>query len=241
VGQIRESWPEVNITIRGDSGFCRDWLMNWCEAYQVDFILGLAKNSRLTQELVPAMNQARDEYFFTGEPSRQFQNFRYQTLDSWSRERRVVGKAEYLAKGENPRFVVTSLEQEDWNARSLYEDLYCARGEMENRIKEQQLYLFADRTSCETMRANQLRLYFSSVAYLLMSALRRLGLSETKMARAQCHRIRERLLKLGARVRVSVRRVKISLSENWPGKELFQTVHQRLRKLNESAARGQPA
>lgn len=240
VGQIREHWPELNITIRGDSGFCRDWLMNWCEANQVDFILGLAKNTRLTKELVPAMNEAREEYYFTGEPSRQFKDFRYQTLDSWSRERRVVGKAEYLPGGENPRFVVTSLEQEDWKARSLYEDLYCARGEMENRIKEQQLYLFADRTSCETMRANQLRLYFSSVAYLLMSALRRLGLAETELAKGQCQRIRERLLKLGARVRVSVRRIKISLSENWPGKELFRTVHQRLRKLNEPVARGQP-
>jgi hypothetical protein len=233
VGQIRERWPTVAITIRGDSGFCRDWLMNWCEAHGVDFVLGLGQNTRLKAELTQAMQEAQSEHQQTGQAARRFVDFYYQTLESWSRERRVVGKAEYLEKGENPRFVVTSLGGGQWAARELYEEVYCARGELENRIKEQQNYLFADRTSCQSLRANQLRLYFSSVAYLLMSALRRLGLPETESACWQCERIRTSLLKLGGRVKVSVRRVWISLSESWPNRSLFVQVYQRLRERAE--------
>lgn len=243
VSQIRERWPQAAITIRGDSGFCRDWLMNWCEAHRVDFVLGLAQNNRLRAELTEAMQEAQAEHRQTGQAARRFVDFRYQTLESCSRERRVVSKAEYLAQGENPRFIVTSLGAERWPARALYEDLYCARGELENRIKEQQNYLFADRTSCESLRANQLRLCFSSVAYLLMSALRRIGLQETESACWQCERIRNRLLKLGARVKVSARRVLVSLSASWPGRSLFVQVYQRLREWNERQAqvwRGPP-
>ncbi len=185
-GRIRQSWPEVKITIRADSGFCREALMSWCERNRVDYVLGLAKNERLKAQLASALQAAREAREAreaceaceaTGQPARRFADFDYQTRDSWSRSRRVIGKAEYLPKGENPRFVVTSLSRENVEARALYEQLYCARGDMENRIKEQQLCLFADRTSCESLRANQLRLSFSSVAYLLLVALRQRGLA----------------------------------------------------------------
>ena len=203
VGQIREAWPEVKIIIRADSGFCRDDLMSWCEdeKNRIDYVLGLAKNERLKKDIAEEMKQAEARFGQTQQPSRVFKDFPYQTLKSWSRERRVIGKAEWMDKGANPRFVVTSLTPERMDARAIYEDFYCARGDMENRIKEQQLDMFADRTSAATMRANQLRLYLSSAAYILMHALRRLGLKDTDLAHAQCQTIRLKLLKIGAQVR----------------------------------------
>jgi len=222
VTRIRHQWPDVRIIVRGDSGFCREELMAWCEAHEVDFLLGLAKNERLKKVLAPQMEEAKRTFEQTGEPAREFADFSYQTLTSWSRARRVVGKAEHLAKGENPRFIVTSIAADQIDARTLYEDHYCARGDMENRIKEQQLALFADRTSTAEMRSNQLRLWFSSLAYALMHAVRRLALSGTPLARAQCNTIRLKLLKIGAAVRVSVRRVWISLSESYPFREVFE-------------------
>ena len=183
VERIRRQWPDVRIIVRGDSGFCRENLMSWCEHNGVDYVFGLAKNARLQRILGRELQEAKVQFEATGQAARVFKEFTYQTRKSWSRERRVVGKAEHLAKGSNPRFVVTSLSAEELDARSLYEDLYCARGEMENRIKEQQLCLFADRTSCATMRANQLRLWLSSVAYTLLAALRQFGLKEQRCQR----------------------------------------------------------
>lgn len=179
VKRIRLQWPNVQIVIRGDSGFCRDNIMSWCETNQVDYVLGLAKNARLKRILGKELQEAKTQFESTGEASRVFKDFQYKTKKSWSRERRVVGKAEHLAKGQNPRFVVTSFSADDFDAATLYEKEYCARGDMENRIKEQQLYLFADRTSASTMRANQLRLWLSSVAYVLVNALREFGLKGT--------------------------------------------------------------
>ncbi len=228
IEQIREQWPEVPILIRGDSGFCRENLMAWCEQNNVDYLLGLAKNERLKAAIEVEMQQAHETYEQTGEAARVFKDFTYQTLDSWSRPRRVVGKAEYLAQGENPRFVVTSLTAEQCAAQPLYEQEYCARGEMENRIKEQQLFLFATRTSAATMRANQLRLWFSAIAYTLLNALKRLGLQGTDLARAQCNTIRLKLLKIGAQVRVTVRKVWVSLAESYPYRDLFQQVYRNL-------------
>ncbi len=228
VGQIRQRWPEVKITIRGDSGFCREELMVWCEQHQVDYVLGLAKNPRLKAEIASELEQAAAEYAATGKPARLFREFLYQTRESWSRARRVVAKAEHLEKGSNPRFVVTSLASEAWEARRLYEELYCARGEMENRIKEQ-LMLFCDRTSTAFLRSNQIRLYFSSVAYLLMHALRRLGLKGTELAQAQCATIRLKLLKIGALIRITVRQVWVSLAGGYPYLELFRQVDTQLR------------
>ena len=216
VAQIRARWPKTRIVIRGDSGFCRDAIMSWCEDHRVSYLLGLARNKRLHRALGREMAQARAEHEITGRPARRFRDFRYRTRKSWSCERRVVGKAEYLPSKENPRFVVTNLPASRAGARRLYEDLYCVRGEMENRIKEQQLGLFADRTSTATMRANQLRLYFSSFAYVLMHGLRRLGLKGTQHERAQCTTIRLKLLKIGARIRVTVRKVWLSFSEAYP-------------------------
>jgi hypothetical protein len=228
VEQIRRQWPDVQIVIRGDSGFCRENIMAWCEANGVDYLLGLAKNERLRWEIDLELALAEAEFQATGKPARRFKDFRYQTRESWSRERRVVGKAEYLAKGANPRFVVTSLSSEAFDARTLYEDEYCARGEMENRIKEQQLYLFADRTSAHTMRANQLRLWFSSVGYTLLQVIRQFGLQGTKLARARCDTIRLKLLKIGASVRVTVRRVWLSMAESCPYRGLFARVYANL-------------
>jgi hypothetical protein len=230
VEQIRLRWPEVRIIVRGDSGFCREPLMCWCEAHQVHYVFGLAKNARLQRILGKELHEAKRQFEATGRPSRVFKDFTYQTRKSWSRARRVVGKAEHLAKGSNPRFVVTSLSPEEFDARRLYEDLYCARGEMENRIKEQQLCLFADRTSCATMRANQLRLWLSSVAYTLLAALRQFGLQGTEMAQARCDTIRLKLLKLGALVRMTVRRVWISLSESCPYQRVFAQVYENLKQ-----------
>ena len=230
VGQIRQAWPEVKITRRGDSGFCREELMRWCEAHRVDYVLGLAKNERLKAEIAAELEQAAEQYAETGRAARIFKEFRYQTRQSWSRARRVIAKAEHLEKGSNPRFIVTSLPPAAWEARALYEQLYCARGEMENRIKEQ-LRLFADRTSTAFLRSNQVRLYFSSVAYVLMQALRRLGLAGTELAQAQCDTLRLKLLKIGAQMRVTVRRVWISLAEGYAYAALFAQVWAQLRAL----------
>ena len=229
VQRIREAWPQTRIIVRADSGFCRDWLMSWCEEEGVEYVLGMARNSRLVAEIEDELEEARLEHERTGHAVRRFKSFEYCTLDSWSRSRRVVGKAEHLGRGSNPRFVVTSLSETEWSAQVLYEEFYCARGDMENRIKEQQLDLFADRTSSHLMRANQVRLYFSSIAYVLLSELRRLGLAGTEMARAQCGTIRARLLKIGARVKVTVRKVWISMSESYPYQDLVFEVWARLR------------
>ena len=199
VAQIRESWPTTRIVIRGDSGFCRDAIMSWCEDNDVDYVLGLARNARLVRVLGETMQDAQRAHEHTGQAARRFLDFTCQTRKSWTRRRRVVGKAEYLSKGPNPRFVVTSLSRRRAGARRLYEKLYCTRGDMENRIKEQQLGLFADHASSATMRANQLRLYFASLAYVLMHGLRRLGLQGTSMAQAQCTTIRLKVLKIAAR------------------------------------------
>lgn len=231
VTRIRQQWPTVRIIIRGDSGFCREELMAWCKAHQVDYILGLARNKRLQEQLASQMEVAKQKFEASGESAREFADFSYQTLKSWSQARRVVGKAEYLAKGENPRFIVTSIAAEEIEASVLYETHYCARGEMENRIKEQQLDLFADRTSTHALRSNQLRLWFSSIAYVLMHSLRRLGLAGTCLERAQCDTIRLKLLKIGAAVRVSVRRVWIALSESYPFGPVFQQVLANLRAV----------
>ena len=230
VAQIRKRWPGVKIIIRADSGFCRDPIMAWCEAHEVDYVLGLAKNERLKAAIAEALEQARKQHEETQKASRVFKDFSYRTLESWARRRRVIGKAEHLAGGANPRFVVTSLSVEKWGTQALYEKLYCARGDMENRIKEQQLYLFADRTSTHYMGSNQIRLWFSSVAYVLVQALRRVGLKGTKLAKAQCHTIRLKLLKIGARVRFTVRKVWVSLSESYPYAALFARVVANIRR-----------
>ena len=235
VQKLREVWPEVRIIVRGDSGFCRDEIMSYCEHNEkMDYVLGLAKNSRLIQQIEVEMAEAQRIQQASEKPARVFKDFRYRTRQSWSRERRVVGKAEYLAKGENPRFVVTSISNEEKDARTLYEDFYCARGDMENRIKEQQLGLFADRTSTAWMRSNQLRLYFSSFAYILMQTLRRLGLQGTELAQAQCDTIRLKLFKIGAQIRISVRKVWISFSESYPYLSLFHKVLVRLQQMSSS-------
>lgn len=228
VSQIRTRWPKTRIIVRGDSGFAREWLMQWCEENHVDYLFGLARNKRLQRAVGEAMQRARVRFASTGKPAKVYEELRYQTKKSWSRERRVVAKAEYIAGKENPRFVVTSLSCRRYATRRLYEELYCTRGEMENRIKERQLYLFADRTSAATMRANQLRLWFSSVAYLLMHDLRQQTLQGGEFARAQCHSIRIKLLKIGARVVVSTRRIVVHLASGYPYKDLFCAALQRI-------------
>ena len=220
VAQLRRRWPQVRIILRADSGFCREELMVWCEANHVNFAFGLARNQRLAKIIGAQMHQARLLHQTTGKAARVFTEFSYCTHKSWSCSRRVVAKAEYLDKGENPRFVVTSLTPDQWAAQELYEKFYCARGEMENRIKEQ-MCLFADRLSTDEMKGNQLRLYFSALAYTLMEALRRLGLQATEWAEAQVDTIRLKLLKIGAIVRVSVRRVVLQLSSAYPWKDIF--------------------
>jgi hypothetical protein len=232
VKQMRAAWPEVKIIVRGDSGFCRNELMSWCESHRVDFVFGLARNQRLRRIIGQPLWQARQQWEQTNQPARVFTEFAYCTRKrkngGWDRERRVVAKAEHIDGKENPRFVVTSLSAEQWAAQALYEDLYCARGDMENRIKEQ-FSLFADRVSTETMRANQLRLYLSAMAYVLVSGLRRLGLKATELAQAQVSTIRTKLLKIGARVRVTVRRVWVSMASSYPWQELYQKVWANLR------------
>ena len=224
ISQIRERWPKVKIVIRADSGFCRDDILSWCEKHGVEYVIGLARNSRLEEMTASEMEQARAESQRTGEPCRLYKDLEYQTRESWSRARRVVGKAEYLIDKQNARFVVTSIPIETIAGQVLYEDEYCGRGDMENRIKEQKCFLFSDRTSAETMRANQLRLWFSAVAYLLMSALRRLGLKETDLAKAQCDTIRLKLFKIGARITITARKIWVSLSSSYPFADLFARV-----------------
>jgi hypothetical protein len=229
---IRRKWPKVKIAIRGDSGFCREQIMSWCEQNGVGFVLGLAKNRRLIGTIADELRQAERQYAQANQPARVFKDFDYQTLKSWSRARRVVGKAEHLAAGRNPRFVVTSLSREEFAAATLYEKEYCGRGEMENRIKEQQLYLFADRTSAQTMRANQLRLWFSSMAYTVLVALRQHALAGTELQTARCDTIRLKLLKIGGRISVSFRRVVLSLSESYPCQRLFKQVMENICNLS---------
>ena len=225
VARIRQRWPAVKIVLRGDGGFCREKLMAWCEREGMDYIFGLAQNPRLKKQIEPEMAQAEKQYEQTQAPARVFSEFLYTTQDTWSRQRRVIAKAEHIAKGANPRFVVTSLSQQQMAARELYEKGYCARGECpENRIKEQQLDLFADRTSTGKMWSNQLRLYFSSIAYVLLQTLRRMALAGTELEKAQCGTIRLKLLKIGAQIRVTVRKIWVSLASGYPHAALFAQV-----------------
>jgi hypothetical protein len=230
VDQIRTRWPRVKILLRADSGFARDELMAWCEANGVDYLFGLARNDRLAGAIAEDLAAAAAESLAHGGPVRRFADLTWRTLDSWSRERRVVAKAEHLPKGANPRFVVTSLPAGAIDARTLYEDVYCARGEVENRIKEQQLDLFAGRTSAATMRANQLRLWFASFAYVLLAALRRIGLRHTQFAAATCGTIRLRLLKIGAQVRRSVRRIKVAMASACPYQTEYHLAYLHLKR-----------
>lgn len=225
VGRIRRRWPGVRVLLRADSGFCREALMAWCEANSVDFLFGLARNDRLVAQIAGELDHARARADRTGRPARRFRDFTWSTRKSWSRPRRVVAKAEWTGGEANPRFVVTSLGRDEAGARRLYEKLYCARGEMENRIKECQLDLFADRTSTATMRANQLRMWFASMAYVLLAALRRIALAHTRFARATCGSIRLGLLKIGALVTVSVRRIRIAMASACPDADAFASAH----------------
>jgi hypothetical protein len=230
VRQIRARWPRVRILLRGDSGFCREALMLWCEQNRVDYVFGLARNARLEAEIAAELQAARTAAERTGKPARRFKDVTWSTLDSWAHPRRVIGKAEWTTGKANPRFIVTSLKPDEIDARRLYEVIYCARGEMENRIKECQLDLFADRTSAASMQANQLRLWFASMAYVLISALRRIGLSYTQFARASCGTIRLKLLKIGALVRRSVRRVVIAIASACPVQQEFALAYALLRR-----------
>jgi hypothetical protein len=229
VKQIRAAWPEAEIIVRADSGFCREELLKWCEDNRVGYVVGFARNDKLRRMIQAPMAEATRQHQQTGQPARVFNEFPYQTTTgSWSRARRVVAKAEQLEGKENPRFVVTNLRAEQWPAQPLYEELYCERGEMENRIKEQ-LSLFAGRVSAETMRANQLRLYFAAMAYVLIHGLRRLGLKGTELERAQATTIRLRLLKIGAQIRITARKVWLSMASSYPLQQLFGQVWAALR------------
>jgi hypothetical protein len=228
ITRIRARWPEVRIVLRADSGFAREALMSWCEANGVEFLFGLAKNQRLVAEIAGELAAAEEESQATGQPARRFKEFQWSTRDSWSRQRRVIAKAEWTAGEANPRFVVTSLSPGDGEPQRLYAETYCARGDMENRIKECQLDLFADRTSAATMRANQLRLWFASMAYVLLCALRRIALQHTQFAKATCGTIRLKLLKIGALVRTSVRRIKFAMASGCPYQRDFARAHAQL-------------
>jgi hypothetical protein len=228
VAQIRARWPRTRILLRADSGFAREALMAWCETNGVDFVFGLARNARLVDEIDVELAQAEEEAAHTGKPGRRFKDFFYSTLDSWSRRRRVVAKAEWTEGEANPRFIVTSLKSAETNGRFLYEKVYCARGDMENRIKECQGDLFADRTSTATMRANQLRLWFASFAYGLLCAVRRVGLGHTQFAAATCGTIRLKLLKLAGFVRISARRIKFALASACPYADEWRLAAARL-------------
>jgi Transposase DDE domain group 1 len=226
VAQIRTQWPNTRIILRADSGFARETLLAWCEAHAVDYIFGLARNERLVDNIWAELAAAHRESRHSGRPARQFADFTWQTRKSWSRERRVIAKAEWTQGEANPRFIVTSMTED--NGRYLYEKIYCARGEMENRIKECQIDLFADRTSTRTMAANQLRLWFSSMAYVLVNSLRRLALQTTDLADATCGSIRRKLFKIGALVTVSVRRIKFAMASGCPYKAIFATAYRAL-------------
>ena len=228
MARLRQKWPEVEIWLRADSGFCREELMAWCEANQVHYVFGLARNARLEAEIGDELAEAQQRAAQSGKAERIFKEFQYITRNSWSCERRAVAKAEHLSKGPNPRFIVTSLTGKQAGARELYEKIYCARGEMENRIKECQLDLMADRTSTATLKANQLRLWFSSLAYVLVTALRRLALEGTELENATAGTIRLKLLKLGALVTVSVRRIKIAIASACPLRQVFAMAQARL-------------
>lgn len=229
VTKLRKRWPRTHIIVRADSGFCRDEFLTWCEqTVGVDYVVGVAKNSRLTKALAKKMERARREFLRTGQAARCFADLRYQTLKTWTRSRRVVGKAEHLDKGPNPRFVVTSLAASEFEKRYVYEELYCARGEMENRIKEQQLDLFGDRASCHTFRGNAIRLWFAMAAHLLVVTVRRVGFAGTELARAQAETLRNKIFKIGALVSVSVRRVYVRLSSAFPRKGLLTLALARL-------------
>ncbi|MGQ9919548.1 MAG: IS1380 family transposase [Bryobacteraceae bacterium] len=229
VGQIRSKWADARIVVRADSGFCREELMAWCEAHGVGYVLGFARNERLRRMIAPQMEEAAQRQRATGKPARVFTEFEYQTTTgSWSKARRVVAKAEQIEGKENPRFVVTNLSAGQWPAQALYEELYCARGEMENRIKEQ-LSLFATRVSAETMQANQVRLNLAGCAYVLLHALRRLGLKGTGMEHAQAATIRLRLLKIGARIRITARRIWLSMASGFPLEAVFRQAWAQLR------------
>ena len=226
VTQLRARWPHTRIILRADSGFAREAVMGWCEAHAVDYIFGLARNARLKDTIAAELGEAQQESQQTGKPARRFKDFTWSTLKSWSRERRVIAKAEWTRGEENPRFIVTTLTQGD--GRHIYEDVYCARGEMENRIKECQIDLFADRTSTATMAANQLRLWFASMAYVLIEGTRRLALQATDLADATCGTIRRKLFKIGALVTISVRRIKFAMASGCPYKAVFATAHRAL-------------
>jgi Transposase DDE domain group 1 len=238
IAQIRFHWPQVRILVRADSGFARDELMAWCETNRVDYLLGLQQNSRLVGEIESELARAEAKSRQTGKPARYYRDFRWRTRTTWSRKRRVIGKAEFTGGQANPRFVVTTLKRTGTGARQLYEDIYCARGEMENRIKECQLDLYADRTSTATMRANQLRLWFASFAYVLVCALRRIGLQHTRFSEATCGTIRLKLFKIGALVRISVRRIKFAMASGCPTAQLWGIAALRLNAA--ARARGSP-
>ncbi len=224
VRRLRAAWPDVKITVRADSGFCRWRLMRWCDRNGIGYVLGLAKNAALARAARDEIERAEWQFRRTGHPQRVFGSFAY-AAGSWDRRRRVIVKAEHTARGPNPRFVVANVPGDP---RELYEGAYCQRGEAENRIKEQQLDLFADRTSCHRFAANQFRLLLSSAAYLLVQALRRTALSGTELAEAQVGTIRLKLLKVAARVVVSARRVVFHLANSYPYRGLFERVSERL-------------
>jgi len=239
VAHIRRKWPRVRIVLRADSGFARDELMAWCEAKGVHFVFGLAQNDRLNAEIASELEAVKEKSERTGKPARRFKEFKWRTRKSWSRGRRVVAKAEWTNGDANPRFVVTSLKRDECKPRYLYERVYCARGDMENRIKECQLDLYADRTSAATTRANQLRLWFASMAYVLLCALRRIGLDQTHFANATCGSIRLKLLKIGALVQFSVRRIKVGMASACPAADVWGQAARRLAAA--ASARGSPA
>jgi hypothetical protein len=234
-GQIRARWSQVKITVRADSGFCRDALMSWCESEDIHYVFGLARNSRLERAIGAELQEALRQSAITGHSARIFKELTYRTRKTWSRARRVVAKAEATPKGQNPRFIVTSLGVEEFDGKTLYEDIYCARGEMENRIKECQLDMFADRLSANLFRVNQLRLWLSSLAYVLVEALRRLALGATQFARATVGTVRLKLLKIGALISVSVRRVKVALSSGYPYKADFEAAYTALHAMGAAA------
>jgi len=228
VGQVRARWPLVRILLRADSGLAREAIMSWCEQNRVDYLFYLTRNARLEAGIADELAMAEATSRATGQSARRFKEFWWSTQDSWSRRRRVIAKAEWTHGGPNPRFVVTSIKAAESDGHRLYEQIYCARGEMENRIKEGQLDLFADRTSAATMRANQLRLWLASMAYVLLCALRRIGLKHTQFADATCGTIRLRLLKIGALVRISCRRVKLAMASAFPCQAEYALAHLRL-------------